>query len=599
VKVNVLKRAGMALSAVALVLGGVAVPALLAPSPAWAQSSGIVPFTPAGLGTDHYVIPVGAESRPTVAAVVVGFENDTDASVTLKGYSILRGYASVGNSALVTVPSRGTYLNSVMVFGVGPWKFQVTLSNGQTVAWTIDGGPFSNVRHANPLNPLMLSPVLGKLGEVEPALDGEGTFGTVRFMVVGAIPGEEAPSLSSCVTTAPLQLGPSACQTTSEGSMTAVTANVGFPVQTSLSGWQPGQAVVGVVATMALSVPSDVATEYDVPSSMTAVVAVPVLYTVPEVIPSSISVSADASTWTPVGFTAGRYDGGISLVSASLSGADQADFEVESSASAHTPPPGGGTWNPIDVKLVAKAPGTYTADIVATFDPTGGHFTVTIPVTGSVPGVTSSGSGSSNPPTLIGLGSSTTQSSSGSGSSTTPTSPPVFTPPPPEPVAVGETCGAAGTEVQIWGENLAGSVVRFANATSGAVKMLSPTEAEATVPHGVDGLGPITVIGPGGQAAQVPGVTWDPTCQTRTMAWTTPGGPEQVVLHVALVSASSAFYPLPGRTVVVLGRDGEQVERFETGSAPTTFLLPISEGPFTAVFDGGAHFGPSESAAVG
>jgi hypothetical protein len=141
-------------------------------------------------------------------------------------------------------------------------------------------------------------------------------------------------------------------------------------------------------------------------------------------------------------------------------------------------------------------------------------------------------------------------------------------------------------------------VVRFANATSGAVKMLSPTEAEATVPHGVDGLGPITVIGPGGQRARVPGVTWDPACPTRTMAWTTPGGPGQVVLHVALVSATSAFYPLSGRTVVVLGRDGEQMERFQTGSAPTTFLLPISEGPFTAVFDGSAHCGPSESAAV-
>jgi len=293
------------------------------------------------------------------------------------------------------------------------------------------------------------------------------------------------------------------------------------------------------------------------------VVAVPVLYTVPEVIPSSISVNADASAWTPVGFTAGRYDGGISLVSAVLSGTDRAAFEVKPSASADTPPPGGGPWSPIDVKLVAKAPGTYTADIVATFDPSGGDFTVTIPVTGSVPGATSS-----------------------------------FTPPPPEPVAVGETCGASGTEVQIWGENLAGSVVRFANATSGAVTMLSPTEAEATVPHGVDGLGPITVIGPDGQTAQVPGVTWDPACQTRTMAWTTPGGPKQVVLHVALVSVSSASDPLPGRTVVVLGRDGEQVERFKTGSAPTTFLLPISEGPFTAVFDGGAHCGPSESAAV-
>jgi hypothetical protein len=230
--VNMLKRVKMVLSATALVLAGVAAPALVARAPAWAQSIGIVPFTPAGLGTDHYVIPVGAESTstPPVAAVVVGFKNDTDTSVTLTGYSILSGHASVWNTALVTVQSGGTYLNSVMVFGAGPWTFQVALSNGQTVAWTIDGGPFSlpNVPGASPL---MLSPVLGNLGEVEPALDGEGTFGTVHFVVFGPLPGEKAPSLSSCVATAPLQLGPGACQTTSEGNATAVAADVGFPVQ--------------------------------------------------------------------------------------------------------------------------------------------------------------------------------------------------------------------------------------------------------------------------------------------------------------------------------------------------------------------------------
>jgi len=572
VKVNVLKRAGMVLSAIALVLGGVAVPALLAPAPAWAQSSGIVPFTPAGLGTDHYVIPAETAQRPFMAVVDVGFENDTDASVTVTSYSVSSNYVWVLNTALVIVPSGGTYLNDVEMSVDGPQTFQVALSNGQRVTWTIDADSLSlsEVTRFPPLALFPVFPVEDNLVGVEPPLSktGTSTFGTFQFIVaLDDFPGEF--SLDSCAATAPLELGPGACQTTSdqttsEGSATTVTADVGFPVQTSLSGWQPGPAIASVVAAVTLSVSPNVASDLGIPTSLVAVVAVPVLYTVSEVIPSSISVSADASAWTPVGFTAGQKDGGISLVSASLSGADQADFEVEPSASAHTPPPGGGTWKPIDVKLVAKAPGTYTADIVATFDPSGGDFTVTIPVTGSVPGATSS-----------------------------------FTPPPPEPVAVGETCGASGTEVQIWGENLAGSVVRFANATSGGVKMLSPTEAEATVPHGVDGLGPITVIGPGGQTAQVPGVTWDPTCQTRTMAWTTPGGPGQVVLHVALVSASSASHSLSGRTVVVLGRDGEQVERFKTGSAPTTFLLPIYEGPFTAVFDGDAHCGPSESAAVG
>jgi len=163
---------------------------------------------------------------------------------------------------------------------------------------------------------------------------------------------------------------------------------------------------------------------------------------------------------------------------------------------------------------------------------------------------------------------------------------------------VGETCGAAGTEVQIWGDDLAGSTVRFANATSGVVTMLSPTEAEATVPHAIDGLGPITVIGPGGQAVQVPGVTWNPACATQTMSWTTPAGPGQVTLHVVLISSSSASHCLSGKTIVVLGREGEQVAKVETTATPITLVLPVFEGPFTAVFDGDARCGPSQSEPV-
>lgn len=183
-----------------------------------------------------------------------------------------------------------------------------------------------------------------------------------------------------------------------------------------------------------------------------------------------------------------------------------------------------------------------------------------------------------------------------SGSGSSPTFP-VATPPPPEPVAVGETCGAGGTVVQLWGENLAGSTVRFANATSGVVTMLSGTEAEVSVPHGVDGIGPVTVVGPGGQAVAVPHVTWDPACGTETLEWSSPAGPGQVSLHVEVVGGNGKC--LSSKTVVVLGRDGEQVAKLTTTDAPSVVTLPISEGPFQAVFDGDAHCGASESGLVG
>jgi len=290
---------------------------------------------------------------------------------------------------------------------------------------------------------------------------------------------------------------------------------------------------------------------------------------------------------------------------------DASDFKVTLPSNKYAPS-AAGEWEVATVSLATDKPGNYSVGLTLDFDLPGVLFSETVPITASVP-ATSTGSGSNSSST----GTSSTSSTSPSGSSTSSSTgsntssstgtnasssslptPVAFTPPPPDPVAVGETCGAAGTKVQIWGENLAGSVVRFANATSGAVEVLSPTEAQATVPHGVDGLGPITVVGPGGQAVDVPGVTRNRACQTHTLAWATPGGPGQVVLHVALVSADSSLHCLSDKTVVVLGRDGEQVVKFETTAEPTSLVLPVAEGPYTAVFDGDVHCAPSESGAV-
>lgn len=168
-------------------------------------------------------------------------------------------------------------------------------------------------------------------------------------------------------------------------------------------------------------------------------------------------------------------------------------------------------------------------------------------------------------------------------------------PPPPQPVAVGETCGAAGTMVQIWGQDLAGSIVRFAGVDSGPVTVLSASEVQVAVPHGVSRDGRIVVIGAGGSAALPGWVHWSPACPTTTLLWATPAGPGEVTLHVAVVGQGNC---LSGKTVVVLGSDGAQVARLTTAASPSTVLVPLVDGPFQAVFDGDAHCSASASGEV-
>lgn len=174
-------------------------------------------------------------------------------------------------------------------------------------------------------------------------------------------------------------------------------------------------------------------------------------------------------------------------------------------------------------------------------------------------------------------------------------SPPPPAPPAPQPVAVGETCGAAGTLVQIWGQDLAGSTVRFAGVDSGPVTVLSASEVQVAVPHGVSRDGRIVVTGPGGATA-VPGwVRWSPACPTTTLMWATAAGSGEVMLHVAVVGQGDC---LSGKTVVVLGRGGAQVARLTTAASASTVLVPLADGPFQAVFDGDAHCGASASGEV-
>lgn len=178
---------------------------------------------------------------------------------------------------------------------------------------------------------------------------------------------------------------------------------------------------------------------------------------------------------------------------------------------------------------------------------------------------------------------------------TAPIGQPTFAPPPPEPRAVGETCGAGGTLVEIWGRNLAGTTVDFAGVDAGPVSVLSSTEVEVEAPHGITRVGRIVVTGPGGSVA-VPGwVRWNPACATETVAWATPAPTGAVTLHVAVVGQGNS---LSGKTIIVLDRSGEQVARLTTSSSPSTVVLPIADGPFQAIFDGSAHWAASQSGNV-
>lgn len=584
-------RAALAASAVLLVMGGIAAPALASPPTAWAQQgSGFEQFTPDGFGDTYTLSTSEANTLAALAkpysnsAVVVtfGFVNNTDASVSItylgvNGPSHGEGYL---NTSVQAVQPRGVYYNSVIIVDPGLWNVVIGLSNGKSLTWYFNTEKLLGSSYGiDAFTGIAEYSSVGEPVLVEPPLAGpEQIQGVV--LNIGDDAGTED---GTCQVSLPFVIEPGTCLAQSNSSgLYSVRPVVEAPQQTSLANWTPGGYVAavdwfGIVDTSIGSTPIGPLPELDV---------VPFLYTVPGALPASTSVSVPSgSKSAPINFTVGA-NSGLDVTQASFTGTDASDFTV-SLPSHRTAPTGGGTWQVATVSLATTTPGSYSADLVLEFDPNGQTFSETIPVSGSVP-ATATGTTSS----------SSTSGSSGTTSTTPPSPPVVVTPPPPEPVAVGETCGAAGTEVQIWGDDLAGSTVRFANATSGVVTMLSPTEAEATVPHAIDGLGPITVIGPGGQAVQVPGVTWNPACATQTMSWTTPAGPGQVTLHVVLISSSSASHCLSGKTIVVLGREGEQVAKVETTATPITLVLPVFEGPFTAVFDGDARCGPSQSEPV-
>jgi len=564
---NLRRRVGMAAASVALAAGLVVTEALISPPTAWAQSGSIVPFTPAGFDTTSYTIPDTGAQR---AGVIVGFLNDTDASVTITAVGVINvSVAGHGQAEAPSISPGGMYVNSLEFSAPGTASLFVKLSNGEQVTWTVNGNDLAqSLRQVLPGGALGTDPTAPGPITLEPPLVGAGYAETVQVSL-GAVSG--SVENSACTVTAPFVVESGSCSSqTSEDGDTLTTATIDVPVQSSLADWSPGQHVAELDWSGRVS--------FEGGSPLQGFVAVPVLYTVPPAVSSETTVEVSGSAPTAVEFVAAPNGSNLAATSATLSGVDASDFTATLTNSAAAPPSDGGTWTPVDVRLTATKRGNYSADLTVEFDPSGTTFSVTIPVTGAVSGQ------------ITGI--------TGMTGSTMPPTPVAFTPPPPDPVAVGETCGAAGTKVQIWGENLAGSVVRFANATSGAVEVLSPTEVQATVPHGVDGLGPIAVVGPDGQAEDVPGVTWNPACQTHTLAWTTPGGPGQVVLHVALVSADSSIHCLSDKTVVVLGRDGEQVAKFETGAEPTTLVLPVAEGPYTAVFDGDVHCAPSQSGAV-
>lgn len=170
---------------------------------------------------------------------------------------------------------------------------------------------------------------------------------------------------------------------------------------------------------------------------------------------------------------------------------------------------------------------------------------------------------------------------------------PVVTPPAPQPAAIDLTCGAGGATADIWGQDLAGSTVRFAGVSSGMVQMISNTEAQVQVPHGIKGTGPIAVVGPGGQAVSIPGVTWDPQCPTDTVldsvSLTSAGGVR------VQVSADASETPVAvlhdGQTVAVLSATLEH-------PAVVTLLGVPAAGRWQAVFDGSAHLQASQSRVI-
>lgn len=577
---RIIRRAVLAASGLVLATGGLVAPALASPRLAWAQQTqqaGIIPFTPDGLGTTSFTVPSSEAPNASAAAVVVGFLNETASTVTVESVTVTNGYGEYFNSVNTSSVDRGSaYENTVPIIadrrtGEIDAELSVSLSNHQQLTWTVEADDLGADAPMDPAiglgggggggNGLPFEVQdngalqVSNLPDIEPPLVGTSGDETVALDVSGI----NIATPWSCTAMSPFALqnaNVDPCIELPEDNSNNVVrflAPIEVPTQDSLSQWVPGGEIAGGVSWLAT-------VSNQAYSSFPAVIAVPILATVAEVIPAETEVHASRSAWTPVGFEAGPSSE-ISFKSETLSGADASDFQLAPLTTAATSPRGGGTWDPLEVKLVATKPGSYTADIVTTFDPSGSTLTVTIPVTSDI-----------TPPPAV-----------------------APTPPPPQPAAVGETCGAGGTTVQLWGTDLAGSRVRFAGQTSGVVTMLSATEAETTVPKGVDREGRIVVVGPGGQAVPVLDATWDPTCPTEALLWTTPDTSASVDLHVEVAANGQA---IPGQTVVVLGKDGKQVARLTTTSSPSSVVVPYYDYPFVAVFDGSKHWGASQSRTV-
>jgi len=522
-------------------------------SPSGSLSSGVRPFTPAGFGTSFVVPnPDGAN----VAVVAVGILNDSDQNVTVTpgefsfqpdtpGDAILGGYEA-------TVAPGATWVAPVAL--VGPGTATLTASvGGTTVTWTVNAEALSgpgacDIHCLNVLNGLGNTMPLYEAADVEPPLVAPTPLATVPFDDgPGLAPVVDIPPLNDARDLMPLSpdvAGLSEVPGTVDVALTLSQA-------TSLTGWAPDQTQV-----------VDASWTGEIGRNGTSwtkvVVADPFLVTDAPAIPAELAVVTKPGEPSPVTFNAAA-GADLSATSVTLAGPDAADFSVELNKTAKASPANGGAWAPVDVQLTAKKPGNYTAEVVVKLDPNGTSFYAEVPVTTTT---------------------------------TTPTPTPVpFTLPPPEPVAVGQTCGAGGTEVQIWGQDLAGSTIRFAGVTSAPVQEVGPDEVQATVPHGIERDGRIVVVGPGGQAVPVPGwPRWHVACPTAlSVGLRRVGG-----LVEAVATLDEGNTPV-GDARVVLLHDGQQVASLLTGPHGHAWAVFLpGDAPTEAVFDGSAHLVASE-----
>jgi len=556
-------KAAAAITAALLAAAGLAATAPRAVAQPPGQSgppAGVLAFTPGGLGTSFTVPnPDGAFA----AVVEVGLLNNTDSDMTVWTPALdvtpdnMQDFQTGGGVQEATVAPGATWTDTVVV--VGPTEATVTalVGNNASVTWTINAEALSNPPSPSP--PQL--PGLGSLSgsslyqaeDAEPSLVGPSPLATVPFNI-------GANDARDLVSEASVPAGVS-------GTAGTVDLSLTLPQTASLDGWKPDQTQV-VDASWTGEVGTSETTWTKV------VVATPFLQTTAPAIPAELSVTTKPGTTSPVKFTTAP-GADVSATSVVLAGADAADFSVTLDEAAKASPTDGGLWRPVDVGLLTTKPGTYHAEVIVKLDPAGTVFYAEVPVTGTVPA---------------------TSTSTGTSTSTTTTTTPTptqfhFTPPPPDPVAVGQTCGAGGTQVQIWGQNLAGSTVRFAGIESAPVRVLGPGEVQTTVPHGVRRDGRIVVVGPGGQAVPVPGwPRWHVACPTAlSVGLRRVGG-----LVEATATLDSGNTPVVGGRVVLL-RNGEQVGSLLTGPhghAGAVFLPDNT--PTEAVFDGASHLRASE-----